>query len=91
MTRKTRKTTRNVGGVKCFLGWAFSRSHGLVIPSSRRPVVLLARLPVILRRSQPFSVIPSQSRATQSFPVVPWSRSLVVSQKKDSCLLSFSC
>ena len=57
-------------GAKCFLGWAFLQSHGLVIPSSRRPVVLLARLPAILSHSQPFPAVPSQSRATQSFTVV---------------------
>ena len=48
--------TRKVGGAKCFLGWAFSRSRRLVVPQS------------FWRATQAFSVI---LRCSQSFPGIP--------------------
>ena len=69
---QSERATRKVGGVRCFLrgksvrrpamygGEVFFGVGFIAVPSSRRPVVLLARLPGVLRRSQSFPVIPSQ-------------------------------
>ena len=62
--RNVREMTRNVGG-EVFFGVGF-----LAIPSSRRLAVLLARYSGGPSHSQAFSVIPSQSHTSQSFPVV---------------------
>ena len=46
-----------------------SQSRGPVVPRSRSLVVSLARFPAILSHSQSFPVFPSQSRASQPFPL----------------------
>ena len=74
------KTTRNVGGARRFLWGGVATRLGrscLAVPSSRGPAVSLARAPVFLRRSQPFSVNRAPHSHSQ-FLVVSWSRSLVV-------------
>ena len=70
---KEREETRKVRGGELFWG-GVAPSRGIV--------------GALLSRSQSFSVIPSQSRASQSFPVVSRSRRPVVPGSRGLAVLS---
>ena len=68
MTRKTRKTTRNVGGGEVFFGVGF-----LAVPWSRHPVVSSSRglVGAPPSHSQAFPAILSHSQPITRHPVIP--------------------